>query len=929
MRNPLGTQVTRNEYDAAGRLIAMTDANGNKIAFAHNDAANQEVVTDRRGNVSRYNYDAEGNVTRQERAVTIEGVLVNAVTTATYDAIGNETSNVDPDGRSTASTFNGLLPLTQSVDPAGLNLRTAFAYNARNDVTSATDPGGRPFAFTYDGKGNLTAATYPGMGSATIVNNAQGLPIERVDAAGTRTVVAYDAAGRITREEVFGPGSVLLRRIDITWDGNSNKTAETLYRTIGGALTPLTTTYTYDTLNRLIAVTDPLGGVSRTEYDANGQLTADIDALGRRTIYAYDTLGRRVRKTYPDGAFETTAYDVDGNEVSTTDRAGRTTANVYDELNRVVSATQPDGSVMRTIYSPGERVVATIDARGNRTDYAYDSAGRRISTTMPAVADGPGGPQVRPKLTVAYNALGQTVSRTDPKGRVSTFQYDAEGRLIRTLQPDGSSVQQTWDANSRRTSMTNEEGQVTNYSYDGLGRLVAVSGFAGAATYGYDEAGNVISLSDALGRITRLRYDALNRVIERQYPGGETERWAYDAVGNAISRTDGSGRTTTITYDAMNRPTARTLPGGMTIRTTYRPDGQRGTVTDPRGVTTYAYDSAGRLSSVTHPTGETVSYTHDANGNLLSLTAPAAMLSYAYDAMDRLTQVTAPEGQARMAYDLVGNAVRRTAANGVMSDMAFDSRNRPTQLTHKTSGGASMQSYAVAWSPASRRSSITELDGSVESYSYDARGRLIGEARSGTNPFNITHTYDAVGNRLQTIRNGTPITFGYDINDRLTSDGTATYAWNANGNLVSRTQGSAVTQYGYDPEDRTQHDSRRRCIEPVHVRCRRESRPGDHGERFDALPRRQCQQHRALAGARRTRWPRQSGGTLFVWPRSAGDGAWRHIERLSRRSVGERACAGGWRRFDHRPLSVRRLRHPGGEHRLDAESLSLSRRATR
>jgi RHS repeat-associated protein len=255
-------------------------------------------------------------------------------------------------------------------------------------------------------------------------------------------------------------------------------------------------------------------------------------------------------------------------------------------------------------------------------------------------------------------------------------------------------------------------------------------------------------------------------------------------------------------YDEMDRETAKSLPGGVVIATTYLPDGRRATVTEPRGITSFAYDSAGRPGTVTHPAGEVVRYTHDASGNLLSITVPAATVSYGYDALDRLTQVSAPEGQTLTSFDLVGNVLRRTAANGIVSDAVFDVRNRPTLVTHRTAGGSALQSYSISWSPANRRSRITELDGSVESYSYDSRGRLQAELRTGTNPYSIAHVYDEVGNRIRTARDGTSTQFTYDANDRMTADGTATLVWDANGNLVSRTQGSLVARYGFDPEDR-------------------------------------------------------------------------------------------------------------------------------
>jgi RHS repeat-associated protein len=605
------------------------------------------------------------------------------------------------------------------------------------------------------------------------------------------------------REEIFDAGSVLLRRVDSTYDVNGNRTSSTLHRTVDGTSTPLTTQYAYDAANRRVAVTDPLGGVSRTEYDAGGKVTAMIDALGRRSTYAYDQLSRLSSITYPDATSETWTYDAESNVIATTDRAGRTMSHVYDELKRQVKTTFADGSSTHTVYTPGGRVAATIDAKGNRTDYAYDTAGRRIATTLPAVANGISGPPlVRPQVSTTLGALGTPVSATDANGRVTTFLYDANGRLTRTTHPDGSTQLQTWDALGRRTSLTNEEGQTTTFGHDGLGRLVTVSGLAGNATYAYDQAGNLVTQTDALGRITRYRYDALNRLVEKTYPGGDVQRYTYDAVGNLVAHIDGMGRMTTFTYNAMNRLIAKTLPGGVTIAYGYKADGQRASVTDPRGVTNYGYDSVGRLASVTHPTGEVVSYARDANGNLLSLASPAATVNYGYDALNRLLQVNSPEGESNSFYDLVGNRVRQTAANGIVTDVNYDSRNRPATLTHKNASSAVLQSFSNVYSPSGRRSQVTEQDGSVEAYSYDASGRLTAEVRTGSAPYNITHAYDAVGNRTQSVRGGTPTTFTYNANDQLVSDGASSYSYDANGNLIARTSGSTSTQFGYDAQDR-------------------------------------------------------------------------------------------------------------------------------
>jgi RHS repeat-associated protein len=400
------------------------------------------------------------------------------------------------------------------------------------------------------------------------------------------------------------------------------------------------------------------------------------------------------------------------------------------------------------------------------------------------------------------NSLGTPATVTDLNGRQISYDYDPAGRPVRATFADGSFAGQQFDALGRRAGVTNEEGQVTTFSYDGLGRLTAVAGLTGTATYGWDEAGNLLARTDALGRVTRFRYDLLNRLVERRYPGGEVERVAYDAVGNATAITDANSNTIALSYDAMNRVTRKDLPDGSAVTYTYAADDQRASTTGPLGTTTYGYDARGRLAAVTHPTGEVVSYTRDANGNLLSITSPSATLTYAYDALNRLVQVTAPEGQTRYFYDLAGNRVRIAGANGLLTDYAYDLRNRPTQLIHQTAGGTALQSFANVFSPSGRRTHVTELDGSTESYTYDAQGRLTAEQRTGANPFDIAHAYDAAGNRTQVVVDGAATNFTYDQNDRLLSDGAATYGYDANGNLTARTAGASVTRYAYDAENR-------------------------------------------------------------------------------------------------------------------------------
>ena len=76
----------------------------------------------------------------------------------------------------------------------------------------------------------------------------------------------------------------------------------------------------------------------------------------------------------------------------------------------------------------------------------------------------------------------------------------------------------------------------------------------------------------------------------------------------------------------------------------------------------------------------------------------------------------------------------------------------------------------------------------VFDYTYDPAGRLTNVDRDSL-PFS-SYTYDSNGNRL----NNSAV---YDDQDRLLSQGTATYIYTANGELLTKNDGGQTT-YNYD-----------------------------------------------------------------------------------------------------------------------------------
>ena len=135
------------------------------------------------------------------------------------------------------------------------------------------------------------------------------------------------------------------------------------------------------------------------------------------------------------------------------------------KVSQPFSAT--DTSDTQYVYDKGERKVSEFDPLNVQTCYEYDFLDRIT------------------KKTEAYGT---------PDQRTTTFIYNALGQILTKQYIQGTNV------------------FTTAYTYDGLGRLKAVSGAREyPTTYGYDENGNIISITDGCTNITQFQFDAYNR----------------------------------------------------------------------------------------------------------------------------------------------------------------------------------------------------------------------------------------------------------------------------------------------------------------------------------------------------------------------------------------------------------------------------------
>jgi RHS repeat-associated protein len=822
--DPAGNFMTYG-YDAAGDLTSYTDREGQTTTYAYNSSHGLTSITDPLGRQPiRNDYDATGRLIRHTDAFgkTVEythdvsgrqeivldrlgrarlveyderGNVVRTVdeagnvNTRSFDARNNLLSETDAFGATSTMVYDAANNATRASDPLGGVGQ--YTYNARQQLLSIQDPRGNTTTNSYDAKGNLTTSTDAAGNVTSYAYDARGNRSSRTDALGGVVTYTYDARGNLTRER-----DALGNESSYTYDANGKRLTETRTRLLAGLPVSETVTNTYDKQGRLLSVTRPDGGTTRVTYNAAGWQDSSTDVLGRTTRFVYDAMGRVLETQYPDGTREAQTYDGEGRRLTFSDRAGRVTRYENDALGRLVKTTHPDGAIQSQTWDAEGRLASETDALGRTTTYQYNALGRRTSTTDPAG-----------RVTqFTYDGNGNRLTTTDPLGRVTAYEYDALNRHTRTVFPDGSDERVVFDALGRKLAVIDAAGRATQYAYDAAGQLLRVTDALGQVTsYAYDERGNRVQQTDANGHTTSFAYDALGRPVRQTLPDGATRTATYDAAGNIVARSDYQGRVTNFTYDIEDRLTRRTTPDGAQVSFTYTPTGQRASVSDARGTTSYAYDARDRLVQLDYPEGSGLAYAYDPHGNRTALTAHVGAVSwatsYTYDAANRLATVIDAAGRVYThGYDANGNRQSLAYPNGTVTSYGYDTRNRLIGLS--TSGPTgTLQSYAYTLGLAGNRLAVTEGDGTQRAFGYDALYRLTSESvtRSGSPVFDNAFTYDPVGNRLTQARTRpsgtTTLGYVYDTRDRLVSEDGAPASYDPDGNLTAQAAGAYTWDY--------------------------------------------------------------------------------------------------------------------------------------
>ncbi len=633
LKDARGIVFLTSQYDAAGKVISQTQADGTTYQFAYTLDANGKVtqtdVTNPRGHVRRVTFNSSGYVLTDTHALSQPEQQ-----TTTYERQAGTNlvlSVTDPLGRRAAFGYDAMGNVTAITRLAGTPqaVTTTLTYEPTfNQVTSVTDPLGHTTSFGYDGLGNLITLINPLGQQTTLAYNAAGQPVSVTDPLGQPTQFDYDAGDLVAVRDPLG-----------------NRTAR--FPDSAGRLTSLTnplgntTRYEYDALNRVTRVIDALGGVTAFGYDPNGNLLSVTDARGNATRYTYSSMDRLASRTDPLLRAESYGYDNAGNLTSFTNRKSQVTSSTYDALNRRTQVTYTDGSTTTYTWDAGNRLTQVVDSLSGTITRSYDNLDRLTQ-------------EVSPQGTVSdtYDAAGRRTSMTVLGQPTVTYTYDNANRVTQITQGTAT-VTFAYDAAGRRTSLTPSNGVVTDYTYDAARRLTGLTykngpSVLGTLTYAYDAAGNRTQVGGTWARtglpqaVASATYNAANHQLTF---GSQT--LTYDLNGNLTTDS-----TTTYTWDARNRLVSLSGPG-TSATFQYDPLGRRPRKVVSGATTDFLYDGVNPVQELSGATvlanlltgpgvdeyftrtdaGGTHTFLTDALGSTLALTdtTGAVQTQYTYE----------------------------------------------------------------------------------------------------------------------------------------------------------------------------------------------------------------------------------------------------------------------------------------------------------
>ncbi|WP_456294124.1 RHS repeat-associated core domain-containing protein [Streptomyces lydicus] len=430
---------------------------------------------------------------------------------------------------------------------------------------------------------------------------------------------------------------------------------------------------------------------------------------------------------------------------------------------------------------------------------------------------------IRRYFTTYTDGLAVLDEISDRHGNHHTFDYTEDGTPTAITHSAGYRLQLTTDA-GRITALhlagaapDGSDQLLVTYGYDELGNLASVTNSSGLPLrFTYDDAGRITSWTDTNNSSYHYVYDDQDRCTSQggiaghlsgHFTWGEPDpetglrtNYHRNSLGQVttyqvndrhqiVAATDPTGATTRTVRDAGHRILSTTDPLGRTTTIDYDDAGRPTTVTLPDGTTsTTTYNALGLPLTVTAPDGTTWTHTYDAAGNRISSTDPTgATTTYTYDARGNLAALTDALGNTTHLYcNKAGLPLSVTDPLGAVTHYRRDAFGRTTSLTDPLG-----ETTHMVWTVEGKLAARIDPTGATEEWTYDGEGNRT----SHTDAIGQTTRYEYGHFDLLTARtdpDGVRHEFTHDTELRLTQ--------------VTNPQG-LTWKYTYDPAGRLASES--------------------------------------------------------------------------------------------------------------------------
>ena len=715
--------TTMQTFDVNGNVLTSTDANGNVTTNTYgvpgfpNSAA---TTTDPDGDETTFSYSNGGLVTSQ--TVTYSGNGYSATTLYAYTPEGQKYCEVQPLEAARGISCPTTDPTSPPTGEPGYSLTI---YNAADQVVYTTTPIGGTTQYAYDSTGNKVSAV-------SAFNYSQG---DRCPSTSS------------------GP-------LQVPTVGNDPYLGATIY--------------TFDSDNRLVQETNPLGGITLDVYDQVGNLeqtTVESNGSARSpnvvTTDDYNADGQVTQRTVDPGSSSAATtlsyYDPNGSaycSVSADATAGSSYFCPPWQPSWIVIPPNPQSEysappttiaakdVTLTFRNADQEQVQSSNAVASTTISAFDGDGRAYCTEDATnlgswIASNPS--SIYPyNCPVSAPAVPPTAG-SNPGYDISI--YDADGNVLASSNADGDTTTKTYDPAGNVLTTNNGLSVTTNCYYWETSTCAASAPSSGGSGSMLYSTLLPATSSDPTGEFTTYTYLAGGLQRSSTTPAG-VKTTGYDAAGNVRH------------IDYSNPASGFSSPADVTY--TYNPDGSRETMSDGTGTTSYTYDANGDTTSQdlvaasgTSLSNSDVSYGYFPNGDRSSITYPSysgsanPQVKYSYDATGTMASETDWQGnEVGFSHDADGNETSQ--ANGV-----------------STVNPAGTSSTAFTYNPAdelaSTSSTLAQTCGSDETLTQAFSG-----STGSINPDGLLTSYDSSYAGSCTDQSGIYRTYSYDPEGEVT-----------------------------------------------------------------------------------------------------------------------------------------------------------------